>query len=338
MNVPAKPNILLIRLKSIGDIVFTLPAACAVREAFPEGRISYLVSKEYAPLLEGFRCVDAVLGLDRARLRRPNPVVILREMFSLLGQLRRSRFSLAVDFQGYGETALLARWSGAPQRWGTVYRGGRGWAYTRGVRRDPASHPAEDFLSLVRACGLRPGRIRNHFSLPDGAVEEARRLFVDWGLNAMRPTLFIQPFTSSPQKDWPLDRYLAVAGLWQGRGWQVIFGGGPAERDVLEPVRQAGFPVAAGASLLTVAGLTKLSALVLGSNTGLLHMAVAMGKRVLMLMDSTGPGSACPFQHHDWALAPANGQPVAAITTEAVTAACERVAAELGVSSEARTR
>ena len=327
----ANQNILLIRLKSIGDILFTLPAVHRVREAFPEARISFLVSKEYAPLLEGFRDVDAVLALDRALFRRPNPAIIIAQVFSLLRHLRRPKFSLAIDLQGYGETALLTRWSGAPQRWGTVYRAGRKWAYTRSVNRDPAIHPAECFLSLLRACGLQSAGVYNQFKLPGSAVEEARRFFLARGLHPARPTLFVHPFTSAPHKNWPLDRYLAAAGLWQRRGWQVLFGGGPAEQTALGPVRQAGFSVSAGAPLLVSAGLVKLSMLTLGGDTGLLHLAVAMDKRVVMIMGSTGPGSSYPFQHPEWAVTPAHDQPVATITANAVDEACSRALAELGV-------
>jgi len=330
-SMEANANILLIRLKSIGDILFTLPAVHQIRETFPEARLSFLVSKEYAPLLEGFRDVNAVIALDRARFRHPNPGVIIEEVLSLLRHLRRSKFSLAIDFQGYGETALLTWWTGAPQRWGNVYRPGRKWAYTRGVNRDPARHPAEGFLSLLEACGLRSAPIRNQFTLPGSAVEEAHRFFQEHGLDPARPTLFVQPFTSSRHKDWPLEKYHAAAGFWQRCGWQVLFGGGPAERAALAPVRQAGFPVSAGASLIFTAGLMKHSTLILGGDTGLLHLAVAMGKRVVMLMGSVGPGSSHPFQHPDWTVTPANGLPVATITTDAVKEACDRAFAELGV-------
>jgi ADP-heptose:LPS heptosyltransferase len=333
LSVAANANILLIRLKSIGDILFTLPAVHRVREACPEARISFLVSKEYAPLLEGFRDVDAVIGMDRARFRHPNPGVIIAEALSLLRHLRRPKFSLTIDFQGYGETALLTRWSGAGQRWGTVYRTGRKWAYTRWGSRDPESHPAADFLSLLETGGLRSAAIRNQFILPDSVAEEARRLFLDRRLDPARPTLFVQPFTSAPHKDWPLARYLVVAGLWQRRGWQVLFGGGPAEQAALEPVRQAGYPVSAGAPLLVTAGLMKHSRLILGGDTGLLHLAVAMDKRVVMIMSSNRPGSSHPFQHPDWTITPANGEPVATITTDAVNKACDRAFAELCVRS-----
>ncbi len=167
------------------------------------------------------------------------------------------------------------------------------------------------------------------FVLPEGPAEEARRLFVAWGFDPAKPTLFIQPFTSTPFKDWPLSHYLALASTWQRRGWQVLFGGGPAEQAALEPVRRAGFRTSAGASLLVTAGLMKLSTLVIGGDTGLLHLAVAMGKRAVMIMGSTGPGSSHPFQHRDWTVTPPNGQPVAAITSGAVEEACNQALAEL---------
>ena len=62
-----KQDILLIRLKSIGDIVLTLPAVRAVRENFPAARLHFLVSREHAPILRGFRDVDEIIPVDRSK-------------------------------------------------------------------------------------------------------------------------------------------------------------------------------------------------------------------------------------------------------------------------------
>jgi ADP-heptose:LPS heptosyltransferase len=321
-------NILLIRLKSIGDILFLLPAVHVVRENFPGAKITFLTSSENAPLLQGFQEVDEVITLDRARFQSGNPRAVLSEAFSLFRRLRRGKFSLVVDFQGYGETAWLARLSGAPQRWGSVYGPGRRWAYTHGVTRDDRLHHVDRYLSLLEQCGLRPGKILNEFALPDDALNAARQFFAAHDLNTAKSTLFIQPFTSSPGKNWPLDRHLAVAQLWQQRGWQILFGGGPAERSALEPVRQAGFPVSAGVPLLVTGGLMKLSSFILGGDTGALHLAVAMGKRVVMIRNSIAPGSPYPYQHPDWAVTPTSGRVVSSIETSAVVEACERALSE----------
>jgi ADP-heptose:LPS heptosyltransferase len=321
-------NILLIRLKSIGDVVFLLPAVHRIRENFPGAKITFLTSRENASLLEGFREVNEVITLDRARFQSGNPRAILSEAFSLFRRLRRGRFSLVVDFQGYGETAWLARLSGAPQRWGNVYGPGRRWAYTHGVTRNERIHHVDWYLSLLEQCGLRSGKILNEFILPDDALNEARQFFAAHKLDVAKPTLFIQPFTSSPKKNWPLENYISIAGHWHARGVQVLFGGGPSERAALEPVRQADFPVSAGVPLLITGGLMKLSSLILGGDTGVLHLAVAMGKRVVMLRDSVAPGSPYPFQHPDWAVTPTSGRDIPGIEPGVVIEACTRAFTE----------
>ena len=324
----APENILLIRLKSIGDILFTLPAVHVIRESSPGAKITFLVSREHAPLIEGFRDVDEVLPLDRELYRRGNPIAIVAGTLSLLHRLRRGKFLLAVDFQGYGETAWLTRVSSASQRWGNLEGGRRRWAYTLGANRDYRIHPIEQNLSLLHQCGLRPERIRNEFVLPDAALGEARRFFAAQKLDAAKPTLYLQPFTSSPKKNWPLDRQLAVARHWRERGFQILFGGGPAERAALEPVCQAGFPVSAGVPFLVTGGLMKLSSLILGGDTGALHLAVATGKRVVMIRGSIAPGNPYPYQHPDWAVTPANGRDVSGIEISAVIEACARAFTE----------
>jgi ADP-heptose:LPS heptosyltransferase len=312
--------------------VFTLPAIHMMRENFPDAKITLLTSKENAPLLQGFREVDETITLDRANFKSGNPQRILTEAFSLMRRLRAGKFSLVVDFQGFGETAWFARLSGATQRWGSVYGPGRRWAYTRGVKLDKRIHFVDWNLSLLEQCGLRTGEIRNEFVLPENALAEARRFFLASGLDPDKPTIFIQPFTSSPQKNWPLDRFLDVARHWQASGMQILFGGSPEESVALEPVRQAGFPVSAGVPLLVTGGLAKLSTLILGGDTGILHLAVAMGRHVVMIMQSCAPGRPHPFRRADWAIMPPNDHVIANVQTGAVIKACERAFGEMNLS------
>src|SRR5437764_14445064 len=70
-------RILLIRLGGFGDVIFTIPAVDLVRTTFPDAKITFLVYKEFASLLQGFAGVDEVLSLNRARYRSFNPLPIL---------------------------------------------------------------------------------------------------------------------------------------------------------------------------------------------------------------------------------------------------------------------
>jgi ADP-heptose:LPS heptosyltransferase len=320
----ARENILLIRLKSIGDILFTLPAVHAVRENFPDAKLHFLVSKEYAPILHGFSEIDEIVPFDREIFHSKNPAAVGASMFSFLRRLRRENFSLSIDFHGYGETEFFSWWSGAPERWGNVYHRSRGWTYTRGIWRNDKIHPAEANLALLQQCGLRIGHIRNEYVLPADALDEAKKFFAANNLDTAKSTLFLQPFTSSPQKNWPLENFLELARHFHSRGTQIIFGGGPNDRVLLEAARNSNFCVVAGAPLLVSAGLMKLTTLVVGADTGLLHLAVAMGKRVVMIMKSSARGSPHPFQYADWAVTPPPGKTVSEIQTQVVIEACVR--------------
>lgn len=321
--MPDVPNILLIRLKSIGDVILTLPAVHALREHCPSANITFLTSQENALLLRGFREVNEVIALDRAALRSGNPLKMTGEFFSLLKKLRAGKYSLVVDFQGYGETAWLARLTGAANRWGSVYSTGRAWAYTQGVTRDDRLQIADVNLTLLQQCGVKISAVRNEFHLPPESLAAARDFFASQNLNFARPTLFIQAFTSSPHKNWPLEHFLALATHFRALGTQVIFACGPREAEKLQPAREAGFVVAAGLPLLTAAGLMQLSTVIIGGVTGLIHIAVAMQKRVVMLVGWPQIEPAFPYQHKDWAVVPDSGEGTGNIKLAKVMTACE---------------
>ena len=322
MNTSGK--ILVVRLTAIGDVVLTLPAVSVLRPNFPEAHITFLTTKENSPLLRGFRDVNEVIAIDRNRLRGKNIFRSAGELIRLLRRLRSGKFALAVDLQGNGESAWLVRLTGARQRWGVIHKSSRRWAFTQCADRQREMHAAEMHLALLRQCGLKTDNVRNEFVLPVEALEAARAFLAAKNIPADKPLLFVQPFTSSPHKNWPLENYLALARHWQTSGWQIVFGGGPADGPALEPARAAGFAVSAGVPLLVTGGLMQLSKLIVGGDTGALHLAVAQGKRVIMLMNHNRPGRPHPFRHPEWSLLPPVDRKIDTIHLDTVIALCEQ--------------
>ena len=325
--MPPVENILIIRLTAMGDVVLTLPAASVLRKNFPAAKISFLTTRENAALLRGFQEVNETIMLDRAAFRSGNPWRMGGDLFRLLRRLRAGEFSLAVDLQGNGESAWLSRLTGARQRWGAVHKPSRRWAYTQSPDRRERFHAAEMHLELLRQGGLNIDAVSNQFVLPPDALEAAQKFFTAHHLAPEKPTLFLQPFTSSPAKNWPLENFLSLARHWLARGWQVLFGGGPADLAALAPARTAGFPVSAGVPLLVTGGLMQRSTLIVGGDTGALHLAVAQGQRVVMLMSTDRPGRPHPFRHPEWSLTTPDGHPIAEIGLDTVIAASEQALA-----------
>ena len=276
-------EILIIRWKSIGDVVFTLPAVNCIRANFPEARLTFLVSRENAFVVEGFSAIDQIWTIDRALLRGSRFLQGIGSLAKLLIRIRRQRFSLVVDLQGYGETAVISRLSGANERWGRAARGLRSRAYTHRHAPDHRLHPAEDHLNLLANAGLKSGPTENHYRLDASDRASARAFLESRGIRRSSPLVYLQPFTSAEWKNWPLDLHLQVAALLQAAGVQVIFGGGPGDR---ESLRDSGVDcrlIVDGIPRRTDIALLDCADLVVGGDTGFLHLAVALKKHVLLL-------------------------------------------------------
>src|ERR1700758_5342511 len=100
---------LLVRLSSLGDVVHALPAASALRDAFPDARIDWVVDARWQRLLEGNPDLNEVIAYDRKQAG---------SLSSSIRKLRAARYTCAIDFQGLYKSALLALASAAPRRIG----------------------------------------------------------------------------------------------------------------------------------------------------------------------------------------------------------------------------
>jgi ADP-heptose:LPS heptosyltransferase len=163
--------------------------------------------------------------------------------------------------------------------------------------------------------------VENDFQVPNENIQEARNLLLKLGVSPEDKHVTLQPFTSSSVKNWPLPKYLALARHLRESGFKVLFGGGPSDRASLVDVVQNEFPVSAGTSLLTSAALANLSRLVVGGDTGLLQIAIAMQKPVLMLVNSPNTMTV-PYGHPERALAPEPGRSIDSISVEAAVEKC----------------
>ncbi len=319
-------RILLIRLSGIGDILFTLPAVNLIRENFPDSEITFVTKKRFASLLQGFTALDKVIMLDSDIYHQQNIFRITKQTFDLIKTLHNQHFDLVVDFHGLEKTALIAWLTGAKQRWGLLRKANSRFFYTNHLKISDTVHRAEVNRELLLANGLQSFPPNNRYGLPTGPQAEAETLFRQLGLDPAQPTIFIQPFTNFPRKNWPLENYMRYAAYWNNQGIQILFGGGPGDLEKLQPVIEANFPVAAGkANLLTTGGLMNRCALVIGGDTGMLHLATALGKKVVMLMHRGQYQQFHPYQHPDWRVIPVNGDKIVDIPVEAALATTKSV-------------
>ena len=152
MTAHVPQRVLILKPSSLGDIVHTLPAAAALRAAFPSAHFTWMVNPEWAPLLEGNPHLDETLIFPRADFR--GPAGWLRFLRWRRDLAKQSRPDLILDFQGLLRTALVARaFRGVPVIGLSDAREGARFAQTRTVPVSPKSHAVERYLTLAAAAG-----------------------------------------------------------------------------------------------------------------------------------------------------------------------------------------
>jgi ADP-heptose:LPS heptosyltransferase len=163
-----------VRLRLIGDVVFTTPLVRALRREYPSARLVYLVEAEAAPVVRHNPHLDEVIVAPRTRgLRR------IADDFTLARQLRRERFDIAIDLHGGPRSGWLTLASGARERIGYTIPG-RSWMYTRSVPRARELRPRHSVVNqwdLLEALpgwrGGTPERDRDAVEMPLDASAEA---------------------------------------------------------------------------------------------------------------------------------------------------------------------
>jgi lipopolysaccharide heptosyltransferase I len=309
-------NVAVVRLSAFGDVVFALPAAAALRDAFPEARLSWIVEDRFAPLLRAVPDVDDVVPLPLRAWRRAggSPAARAAALFALcasLRDLRRRRFDAVCDLQGNLKSGIVARLTGAPLRVGPARGETRepGWFFAnRRVALGAAPlHQIERGVRTAAALGFAPTYRRPRIGLPTASLAVADA-FVD-ALPPGGPLVVLHPGTSAfmPHKRWPAGRYAELARrLRDAVGARVVVSWGPDDRAFLPELVAA----ADGAAVLApdlpdplaLGALLRRAALVVGGDTGPVHWADALGAPVVALFGPTDPDLYGPFRRPERAL------------------------------------
>jgi len=292
-------NVAIVKLSSVGDVVHALPVAAALRTRFPHGRVTWVVERREATLVEGNPDLDDVVRVDTRNWRRLRELTSLRDA---LGRLRRARFDVAVDLQGNVKSGLLTAATGARVRIGFAALRCREPANAlftnRRVEPPPsARHVVDQLLSLLAPLGGPTGPPMFWLPSPPAAEAAAEAFFVGHGLKAADRVVVLNPGAGRPDKRWPLARFIELARrLRLAVGATVVVAWGPSEREQAHAIAEgAGALLAPPTSLDGLLALLRRVSVVVASDTGPLHMAAAVGVPCVGLYGPTDPSRNGPY-------------------------------------------
>lgn len=295
------------RLGSMGDIIHTLPAVTALRRAFPEASLGWVIEERWAELLctlpeprSGPRSprrplIDRVHTVNTKKWRRSLFSIQTWEQIAAgLSELRAQRYQVAVDFQGAVRSALLSRWSGAPMVYGSAQprENVASMFYARQVMVR-GNHIVEQNLSLAEAVAHRSLEMPEVEFPHDQAVEKQ----CEDRLAGIRDFVLLNPGAGWGAKQWPAERYGQVARRLAEDGLKSLINFGPGEEPLVRAVELASDGTAQGVagSLTELIALTRRARLFIGGDTGPMHLAAALGIPVVAIFGPTNPARNGPF-------------------------------------------
>lgn len=304
-------NILLIRLRLIGDVVFTTPIPRALKRAYPAARLTYLVEQAAAPVVAGNPHLDDVIVV-----RRPRGLARLAADVALAWQLRRAAFDLAIDLHGGPRSSWLARASGAPQRIGYDVPG-RSWMYTRVVKRPRtlrARHSVVNQWDLLEAIdgwpGTRPDPVHDGVEMPLDAAADLRiaQRLASAGIDAGHELIVAHVSAGNPFRRWPEPAFTALVTALAAASplRRVVLSSGPSDREAAARIAAAaraqlgpaaGRMVAFGEfDLAELRALVGRSRLFVGGDTGPLHIAATTATPIVGIYGPTESARSAPWR------------------------------------------
>lgn len=304
-------KVLLIRLRLIGDVVFTTPVIRALKRALPDAEIAYLVERESAAVVQGNPHLDEVIVIPRSR-----GVARILDDVRLARRLRRRRFDIVIDMHGGPRSGWLTLATGARQRIGYAIPG-RGWMYTQTVPRPRALRPRHsvmnqwDLLQAVEGwTGEAPHPVRDAVEMAADAEAErhvAERL-ARCGVTGDHELIVVHVSAGNPFRRWPEEAFvrLIVDLATAGPSRRLILSSGPSDRRAAARIARTaraelgsdgGRVVDFGDfDLPELRALVTLSRLFIGGDTGPLHVAATTATPVVGVFGPTLPARSAPWR------------------------------------------
>ncbi len=291
--------------------MFTTPLVKALRRAYPEARIAYLVEDDAAPVVAGNRHLDEVIVAPRTRGARR-----IADDLRLARRLRRERFDLVLDLHGGPRSAWLAWASGAAERIGYDIKG-RSWMYTRVVARPRELRPRHsvqnqwDLLEAIPGWAGGPAdRTRDRIDIaldPAADTRMAARLAAA-GVGPDDELVVLHVSAGNPFRRWP-DAFFAETGAAlaaAGPRRRVAFSSGPSDRQAASRIAadvKARLGTAAQRiidlgefDLQELRALIGRSRLFVGGDTGPLHIAASTDTPVVGIYGPTLAARSAPWR------------------------------------------
>ncbi|MEP7038489.1 MAG: glycosyltransferase family 9 protein [Acidobacteriota bacterium] len=295
-------NILIINFGQLGDVILSLPAFFAIREKFADAKITALIGKASAEIIELAGFADEKIAVDRVKLRDSGKLWSINEIFKLSKEIRRRKFDFVIDLHSLSETNLLGFFSGAKHRL-YINRESRSLDFLGNFEpkpplEDKTKHATDRYLDVLKSLSIKNPKRFAQILPPPAAIENIENLWREKNI-ADKQTVGLFPGAGHPSRRWKLEYFAELARRF-GRleNIRTIVFLGPEEKDLRGEVEKS-FPAETViVDKLTIpqlaAAMARLRVLI-SNDTGAMHVGALVGTPIVLLLDERAPTNYLPL-------------------------------------------
>ena len=288
----APHSICLLRLSALGDVTHVLPLLHTLRSAWPEVAVTWVIGKGERRLLDGLP------GVRFVEYDKKSGIKGMRALRRDLGE----RFDVLLQLQVSARANLLSAFIPAKRRIGydrSRSKDGHGLFINERIADRPGIHVLDAIGSFAEALGLQRDAVVWNLPVPDEAHAWAR---AQWGDDGRR-TLMVSPCSSHALRNWRAERHAALADHAAAQGWRIVLCGGRSalERDTGDAIlaamraRDGVLDLIGKDTLKQLPALLARADLLVTPDSGPMHIANAMGTKVLGLHAASNPNRSGPY-------------------------------------------
>jgi len=295
----------------MGDVVLSLPALRAVREHYPQAKITVLAGKAGEGIVRLSGYADAVIAVDRVKMKYGSKLDAGYQIIKLVRQIRRPKFDLVIDLHSLAETNLLMWVTGARKRCGAL-RPRRSLDFLINIKPPvwlEDRHAVDRYLDVLIPLGIENASTELMLRTSPEFDDQADVILSRGGLKPGECLIGLNPGAAFPPRRWPKDKFIELTNrLTEKPGIKCAIFAGPEESGLAKEVA-AGSPKdrvivldkdTIEISLYLLASLAARCDLFITNDTGPMHVAAAVGTPTIALMDRPDPWTFDPrgSQHH----------------------------------------
>ncbi len=286
-----KQKLLLIKLSSLGDVIFNVPLANALKDAGYE--VTWLVSEKGIQVVKDNPCVDkAILAPLQKWKKKGFCLENFKEYLSILKQIRAEKFDIAIDSQMMFKSFYWLLFCGAKRRITSkearelAFLGGNEWLDN--ISYAPNSPIVLNYLQFAKHLGVVPEKIKT--SLPKRSEEQVRKIDdLLAGFDSSKPLVAIAPATTWGNKHWNKDNWKKVVESIENR-CNLVFTGGPNDSELIEYISGGRHLNLAGKTdIMELMELFSRAKLVMAPDSGSAHLAWASGNPAVIAIFTCTP-------------------------------------------------